>query len=249
MNGFIFLFRRLMEWEWYTDSPTKDLFIHCLLKANYEDIWYRGEIIKRGSFVTSYAKLASELGLSIKKIRRALDNLESTNDITTKRAHLGTLINVVNYGVYQQSNEQAGHTKGTPKGTQRARSNKIINKEDYDNDNDNSAEALFEEHNFFTNKLLKDGFISQKEELYSYDSLFEDLLKTENFIDVAKAVEYIKGKMKNKEIKNKFGYFKTAVQNQLEYVPEMTQDQTRDILPQVKEEISDEELREILKSI
>ncbi len=245
----------MIEWEWYTDGPTFKLFIHCLLMANYEDKKWRGIEIKRGSFVTSYAKLANETGLSIRQIRTSLDRLISTCEVTKEATSEFTLINVVNYGVYQgydvaerQSKRQAKRqASDKPSTSERQQLTIITKKQDNDYDNDNSAGALFEEHNFFTNKLLKDGFIHQNDELYSYDSLFEDLLKTEAFIDVAKATEYVKGKMKNKTIKNTFGYFKTAIQNQLEYVPEAVQDQTSDSVSQ--EDISDEELRKMLKNV
>ena len=36
-KGFIALQRKVLEWEWYNDIPTKTLFIHILLKANFKD--------------------------------------------------------------------------------------------------------------------------------------------------------------------------------------------------------------------
>ena len=35
-EGFIKIYRQLLEWEWYTDTNTKVLFLHCLLKANFK---------------------------------------------------------------------------------------------------------------------------------------------------------------------------------------------------------------------
>lgn len=36
-EGFIKLYRKMLEWGWYDDGPTKDVFIHLLLIASYED--------------------------------------------------------------------------------------------------------------------------------------------------------------------------------------------------------------------
>ena len=30
-EGFIKLYRKMLEWGWYDDGPTKDVFIHLLL--------------------------------------------------------------------------------------------------------------------------------------------------------------------------------------------------------------------------
>ena len=42
----------------------KTFFIHCLLKANYEEKKWQGIIIPRGGFITSIGHLAIELGFS-----------------------------------------------------------------------------------------------------------------------------------------------------------------------------------------
>ena len=100
-NTWVKLYRSLLEWEWYNDSVTKDLFIHCLLKANYQSKVWKGKQIEQGSFVTSSQKLADELGFSRQQIRRGLDNLISTNEITTKTTNKYTLIKVVKWANYQ----------------------------------------------------------------------------------------------------------------------------------------------------
>jgi len=103
-NTWFKLYRGLLEWEWYNDIVTKSLFIHCLLKANYKDKEWQGIKIEQGSFITSSLKLAEELGITRQKIRRGLDNLISTNEITTKTTNKYTLIKVVNWAKYQLDN-------------------------------------------------------------------------------------------------------------------------------------------------
>lgn len=259
-GGFITIYRRLLEWEWYGDINVKTLFLHCLLKANWKDKNWQGKVIPRGSFVTSTAQLAMETKLTVREIRTSLTKLFSTGELTKVATSKYTIINVVNYGLYQCSNdterqgERQGERQTSDKRTtnERQQLNKIINKQDNkknDNDYDNSADTLcFDDHHFFTKKLLNENFISFDEELFGYDSLFEELLKVEEFVDVAKAVEYVKSKMRDKTFKNKFGYFKTAMSNQLSYIPEdeTVQEQTRVV---EVEDISDEELRKLLESV
>lgn len=47
MSGWIKLHRKLLDWEWYSDTNCRLLFIHCLLKANFEDTKWRGVDIKK----------------------------------------------------------------------------------------------------------------------------------------------------------------------------------------------------------
>lgn len=97
--------RNILEWEWYSDEHTKSLFIHCLLKANYKDCNFKGQIIKRGSFVTSYATLERELSLTINEIRTAFKHLKSTGEITSKSQGKYSVVTVKNYDKYQSDNK------------------------------------------------------------------------------------------------------------------------------------------------
>ena len=105
-NGYVRLYRDIMDWSWYDDANTVRLFIHCILKANYDDNVWHGIKIERGSFVTSYAKLAQELKLTNSKIRTAISNLKMTNTITHKSTAKYSIITVNNYSSYQTNDTQ-----------------------------------------------------------------------------------------------------------------------------------------------
>lgn len=54
------------------EDYTTRLFIHCLLKANWQEKAWKGESNPgRGQFVTSLSKLAEETGLTIRQTRTA----------------------------------------------------------------------------------------------------------------------------------------------------------------------------------
>ena len=101
MSGYVKLFRKLAEWEWYNDPNTFRLFIHCLIKANYEEKKWRGKVIEAGSFVTSSLKLGEELHLTRQQIRHSICNLQNTQNITTKTTNKYTVITVLNWAEYQ----------------------------------------------------------------------------------------------------------------------------------------------------
>lgn len=112
--GYVKLFRKFTEWEWYKDANTMRLFCHLILMSNHKQKKWQGITIKRGQILTSYAKLAEQLGLSPQKIRTAINKLKSTNDITIKSTNKNTVISLCNYSIYQtrktdeqQANQQA----------------------------------------------------------------------------------------------------------------------------------------------
>ena len=100
-SGWIKLHRRLLEWEWYSDSKTVHLFIHLLLSANHEARRWRGLEIKRGSLITSLAHLSESTGISSQSVKTCLRHLKSTNEITSKSTHHYTVITICNYDTYQ----------------------------------------------------------------------------------------------------------------------------------------------------
>ena len=98
--------QKFVDWEWYKNTNTKVVFLHCLLKANWRDSKYQGVVIPRGSLVTGRKKLAKELGLTEQQIRTTLDHLKSTNEITITSTKQFSIITINNYDMYQQINQQ-----------------------------------------------------------------------------------------------------------------------------------------------
>ena len=94
-KGFIALQRKVLEWEWYNDIPTKTLFIHILLKANFKDKNWQGHLVKRGELITGRKQLSQETGLSEQQTKTALKKLQSTNEITIKATNRFSIINII----------------------------------------------------------------------------------------------------------------------------------------------------------
>ena len=106
-SGWVSLHRKLLDWEWYGDANTFRLFVHCLLKANHTDKNWRGVVVKRGEFITSFDKLASELGLSKQNVRTSVKRLKSTHELTYKSTSQYTVMQVIKYNEYQEGNTRA----------------------------------------------------------------------------------------------------------------------------------------------
>ena len=106
MNGYIKLHRSMLTWEWMDDPITVQVWIYCLLRANYETQRWHGEIVKPGQFVTSLSHMAKDLGISMQNLRTALNHLKSTHELTSKVTKSATLITIEKWAVYQSAGEK-----------------------------------------------------------------------------------------------------------------------------------------------
>lgn len=102
-NGFILLHRKFVKWEWYSNINDRLVFIHCLLSANWEDGWFEGVKIPRGSFATSYKNLSKEIGISIHQLRTSLNHLKLTHNVAHETNKQFSIITINNYDKYQLS--------------------------------------------------------------------------------------------------------------------------------------------------
>lgn len=138
-KGFIVIDRSILDWEWYSDINVTRLFIHLLLKANYKETRYQGHVIPRGSLVVGRKELSLQTGISEQSVRTALDKLKKTGEITIKSTNKFSVINVENWGKYQdldgESNQQNSQdfnqqsTNNQPTTNQQLTTSKPINQE------------------------------------------------------------------------------------------------------------------------
>lgn len=137
-GGFISLYRSILNWGWYSDHNTKEVFIHLLLTVNYLPGEWKGKRIEVGQRVTSYQKLADELHLSVKEIRTALRHLQETGEVACESTSQYTVITVKNYSEFQSGargkahktasqTANDGHTKGKQRANEGQQYNKAIN--------------------------------------------------------------------------------------------------------------------------
>lgn len=112
-NGFIKIHRSLLEWEWHDNEHMLSIFIHCLMLANWKEKRWHGEVIPRGSFVTSYDHLAKVTGIPRTTVYRCIQKLSETGEIETKTEHTYTIIKVRKYAEFQDFSEDTWNKSGT----------------------------------------------------------------------------------------------------------------------------------------
>lgn len=106
-NGWIKLHKKIKDWEWYGDPATRSVFIHLLLSVNYEKGYWRGIEILAGQAPIGRKQLARDLGFSEQQIRRALNNLQNSQQITIKSTNKHSVVTVCQWESYQSVNEKA----------------------------------------------------------------------------------------------------------------------------------------------
>lgn len=104
-GGWIKLHRKIID-NWIWDDPEKlRAWLDILLMVNHEDkqIPFNGHIktIHRGEKLTSLAKLADRWKWTRNRVSRFIDLLCEADMVTADRTANGTLLTVVNYGIYQ----------------------------------------------------------------------------------------------------------------------------------------------------
>lgn len=128
IGGFVKLHRWFLNWEWYSDLPVRVLFLHCLLKVNFKDTKWKGQVIKAGQFITSISSLSKETSLSQQQTRTALLKLKSTHEITIKTTSRYSIITVNNWNKWQSGQhtiQQSSNKQSTTDEECKENNNKI----------------------------------------------------------------------------------------------------------------------------
>lgn len=118
-RGYIKLYRDVQGHDLWDDKPFArgQAWIDLLMMVNHEDkqVLFEGRFVPvyRGARMTSLHKLAERWGWSVGKTSRFLNELEKANMIRQERNSKRTMISIVNYGIYQTSQNSRRNTDGT----------------------------------------------------------------------------------------------------------------------------------------
>lgn len=169
MQGYIKLFRKLVDWEWYDNPVVKAVFIDLLLNANFREKNWQGQTVNPGELVTSVSSIAERNGLSAQQVRTALTKLEKTGEINKRSTNKNTLIIVLNYKRYQELNDfEIDYCN-----------NQIINNQQSNNNQiTNSFKSKNVKNDKNDNKYTTTAIRSKLAEEYSQEYLTQEWLNT-----------------------------------------------------------------------
>ena len=146
MSGWIKLYRKTLKSDMYKslNSKQRDVMMTLLMMVNHkENKWeWNGQIFKTkpGQVVTSIAKIKENCAsdVSLQSVRTALLKLEKWGFLTNESTKTGRLITIVNWGVYQDGEDQTNkeNNKELTKHQQRTNKELTTNKNDKNVKND-----------------------------------------------------------------------------------------------------------------
>lgn len=181
ITGWVKLYRSFVKWEWFEVPNMVTVFIYCLLKANHKDKRWRGIEIKRGTFITSYATMAKETHLSVKKIRTALKNLENSGELGRQSGTLNTIITINKYDTYQgfedlegKPNGKARAKQGQTEGKARATTNNDNNIKNEKNDERSAYDFLISNQGY----VMETFVMNNKKNVVGWDRMIDNFNDT-----------------------------------------------------------------------
>lgn len=165
MEGWIRIHRKLIETSWFNKSEYVHLWLYLLLKANHQDkeVFVGNEkvLVKRGQLLTSRSKLAEVVHIQENKIYRILKCFENEHQIEQQKTKKYTVISIVNYDMYQKSEQVIEQ----PMNSKRTTDEQSMNTNNNDNNifiyfiNKSNEEnpRTFKEKMSFLNNIQKDN--------------------------------------------------------------------------------------------
>lgn len=183
-------YRKLEQWQWYKRPHYAHLWQHLIRKAQFEQRFnVNGQKVDRGQVDFSIRQLSGETGVSVSVVRKFLEVLENSTEIST--VHKGknlrdlTIISITNYEHYQsasggiaQQTAQQAHSNRTVTAQQAHNFKNVKNVKNVKNGNTTSkkpkhVELSDLENNwlsFFDNNYL-DVLITKYDKDYVYSEL------------------------------------------------------------------------------
>ncbi len=167
-----------------------------MIRANHKDTKWRGEIIKKGEFLTSYDKLSSGTGLTIQNVRTSIKNLESTGELTRQSTSKLTKLTICNYVTYNDSELSTNKLTNKPVTNEQQTSNKQLT-------TDKNEKNLKKEKKFIVPSL-------EEVKIYFVGKGFteQSAIKAFNYYDVANWFDSKGNKIKNWRQKMQGVWFK-----------------------------------------
>lgn len=185
MDGYIKLYKKLTQWQWYKDGNTLRLFLDLLLDANYEDSKVGFLVIKRGQCLTSMKRMHENTGLTYQEIRTSLSKLEKSQEINKQTTNRYSIITINKYNDYQEYNKQTTNKQQT-------------------NNNIKEYKEYKEEKKYIKESISKD--IPKKVEIKYFESLRVNTLFNE-FLELRKKIKAVNSERAIKTLVNKLNNY------------------------------------------
>lgn len=116
-GGYVKLYRSMLDWQWYQDDACVRIMLHLLLTVNRETKEWKGQVVQPGQLITSMDRLADDLRLTRSTIRRALERMKASGEVTIQTNNHWTTLTLAKWGEYQEPNQPVSRQKADKKPT------------------------------------------------------------------------------------------------------------------------------------
>lgn len=176
LEGYIKLYRKVMDSPVWDDPNYLKLWMFCLMKATHKEreVLIGNQVItlEPGQFITGRKSLAEDLNKGMKpKFRqseiswwRYLNNLEKQEMLNIKKTNKYSVVTITKWGDYQ-INEQQMNNKRTSNEQQMNTNKNVKNDKNVKKEEEVSPFKLFEENICMLNPLNRDSLIDWCEDL------------------------------------------------------------------------------------
>jgi hypothetical protein len=110
INGYIKLYRKLIQSSVFQDEKLLKVWLWCLMKASYKDRKFmhgNNEVsVRAGQFICGTRSAADELNMSASTVYRKLKLLRKMNQIDTKVKRYFTVVTIINWHTYQDKGNE-----------------------------------------------------------------------------------------------------------------------------------------------
>ena len=183
VEGWIKLHRKILDNPIiFKDKDYLATWIYLLLNATHKEIpaLFKGKkiILQKGQLITGRKSMASQLKISESKIYRIINDFKSEQQIEQQTSNQNSLISILNWDKYQQSEQQNEQQMNNERTTdeQQVNTNKNVKNVKNKRNNNIYAKANKRKYGEYQNVLLKDEELQKlKEEYQNWEELIKYL--------------------------------------------------------------------------
>jgi hypothetical protein len=152
VDGYIKLHRKILENPVVCkDSEYFSVWLYLLLNATHKEYpaMFKGEkiMLQPGQLITGRISISDRFNISESKVKRILISLESDQQIERQRSNQNSLITILNWNIYQQSDQQNDQpvTSERPASDQPVTTNKNV--KNVKNERSNTYSEIYDLYN------------------------------------------------------------------------------------------------------
>lgn len=114
LNGYARVPRTLLESDWSDEPETFLVLLRLIIGANFKETDWHGVHLMPGEIIISLNSLSTQSGLSVRKIRTAINRLKTTGYLTSEATNQYTRIFLTDKAFFRECSDESDTLNDTP---------------------------------------------------------------------------------------------------------------------------------------